>query len=171
MRTYKRNVPDINTSSDLNKSNKYLTQLNFKGIKEEENIYSIDQESLSDALNVYVDEENHLTSRPSLQNDLSTKDLPYVISAQIYGQHYSLIEVHDAGKYTVYVLETYRIVGTNNLTSIYNIYILPKGYDKTELPHNSHLKNLTDYHISIVDNYIICFNKDAFIDDSSGIKK
>ena len=24
MRTYKRNVPDINTSSDLNKSNKYL---------------------------------------------------------------------------------------------------------------------------------------------------
>ena len=170
MRTYKRNVPDINTSSDLNKSNKYLTQLNFKGIKEEENIYSIDQESLSDALNVYVDEENHLVSRPSLQNDLSTKDLPYVISAQIYGQHYSLIEVHDAGKYTVYVLETYRIIGTNNLTSIYNIYILPKGYDKTELPDNSRLKNLADYHISIVDNYIICFNKDAFIDDSSGIK-
>lgn len=170
MRTYKRNVPDINTSSDLNKSNKYLTQLNFKGIKEEENIYSIDQESLSDALNVYVDEENHLISRPSLQNDLSTKDLPYVISAQIYGQHYSLIEVLDAGKYTVYVLETYRIVGTNNLTSIYNIYILPKGYDKTELPDNSRLKNLADYHISIVDNYIICFNKDAFIEDSSGIK-
>lgn len=170
MRTYKRNVPDINTSSDLNKSNKYLTQLNFKGIKEEENIYSIDQESLSDALNVYVDEENHLVSRPSLQNDLSTKDLPYVISAQIYGQHYSLIEVLDAGKYTVYVLETYRIVGTNNLTSIYNIYILPKGYDKTELPDNSRLKNLADYHISIVDNYIICFNKDAFIEDSSGIK-
>lgn len=162
MQTYKRNVPDINTSSDLNKSNKYLTQLNFKGIKEDENLYSIDQESLSDALNVYVDEDSHAVSRPSLQNDLSTKDLPYPIIAQIYGQYNSLIEIRDAGKYMVYVLQTYKLTAITNTASIYNICVLPKGYDKTEFPANSQLKDLADYHISIIDNYIICFNKDAF---------
>lgn len=167
MRTYKRNVPDINTSSDLNKSNKYLTQLNFKGIKEEENIYSIDQESLSDALNVYVDEENHLVSRPSLQNDLSTKDLPYIIIAQTYGQYKSLIEVLDAGKYTVYVLQDTFGYGDGQIPPVYNICVLPKGYDKTEFPANSRLEDLADYHISIIDNYIICFNKDTLVNSGS----
>lgn len=167
MQTYKRSVPDINTSSTLNKTNKYLTQLNFKGIKEDENIYSIDQESLSDALNVYVDEDSHLVSRPSLQNDLSTKDLPYVIISRIYGQYESLIEVREAGKYIVYVLQETFAYYNGNLPQVYNIFVLPKGYDKATLPTNSRLEDLADYHISIVDNYIVCFNKDKLVNNGT----
>lgn len=167
MRTYKRNVPDINTSSDLNKSNKYLTQLNFKGIKEDENIYSIDQESLSDASNVYVDEENHLVSRPTLQNDLSTDDLPYPIIAQTYGQYNSLIDIIKAGKYNVYVFQDTFGYSNKEIPEIYNIIVLPDKYTEHNLPDNCELSSLADYHISIVDNYIICFNKDTLVNDGT----
>lgn len=163
MQTYKRNVPDINTSSDLNKSNKYLTQLNFKGIKEDENIYSIDQESLSDASNVYVDEDSHLVSRPSLQNDLSTKDLPYPIIAQTYAQYNSLIDIIKAGRYNVYVFQDTFGYSHKDIPEIYNIIVLPDKYTEKTLPDNYKLSSLADYHISIVDNYIICFNKDGLI--------
>lgn len=51
--------------NDLNQQ--YFNQLNFKGICDDENYITIDQETFADANNVYVDDDGLLKSRPSLK--------------------------------------------------------------------------------------------------------
>ena len=77
MRTFKRTVPDIKTS-DLKNFSKYFNQMQFKGILEDDNIYAIDQESFRDAKNIYVDSNERLVSRPTLQKEkLPENAVPY----------------------------------------------------------------------------------------------
>ena len=71
MRTIKRNIPDIDTR--LDNYSKYFNQMEFKGIIEDDNIYTIEQTSMQDAKNVYVNDEKRLSSRPTLQEDSQFK--------------------------------------------------------------------------------------------------
>lgn len=99
MRTMKRDIPSIDTSlTSYSKSLKYFNQMNFKGILEDENIYAIDQESFRDANNVYVNDDERLVSRPTLQED---KNVP----EGVIPEGYTLREIQRIGKGTLYISE------------------------------------------------------------------
>lgn len=63
MRTVKRNPMSVDTDSyDLNEQ--YFNFSEFKGINSNKNYVGIDQQSFEDAKNVYVDQNNQLSTRP-----------------------------------------------------------------------------------------------------------
>lgn len=137
MKTFNRIPNQINTSvSSYNKSVKYYNQLEWKGLVENKNIYDVDQNSQADAKNVYVDDHGSLASRPPLLGE----KLPI----EVLPEGNTLVEVKQYSGITVYVSKDdenkYTIVATKR-----NRYeVLP-------------LKP-TSYHLSNIDNFIICFN-------------
>lgn len=157
MKTYKRLPPEIDT--DLDNYNKYFNQMNFKGILEDDNIYAIDQESFRDAKNVYVDWNDRLVSRPTLQVD----KVPEYGIADAQGERYrawsenqTLLDIKRFGSNTVYVIQwkQYGIL----------IKVVPDNNDKITDANNASLTLIlsvsANYHIASIDHYIICFNDD-----------
>lgn len=143
MRTIKRTPGAIDV--DLRNTNKYFNHMNFKGIMKEDNTFVTDQESFTDALNVYVDTEKRLVSRPTLQ----VGDVPDIIITYLAFSSHKLIEINDkAGIGKIYVLQN---VSTNK----YFIEFIPNS-----LPYNSSysLPDIPDYNLAIINHYIICFN-------------
>ena len=68
MKTYLRRPYEVSTNtSSIKKATNYKNQMKFTGIKQDDNIYAIDQDSSRDAQNVYVDDNQRLSSRPSLK--------------------------------------------------------------------------------------------------------
>ena len=94
MKTFNRNPANIDTTGIKNYS-KYFNQMNFKGISEDDNIYAIDQETFRDANNVYVNSDNKLVSRPTLQKD----NLP----SEIDVYEYELEDIKYIGENKVYI--------------------------------------------------------------------
>lgn len=139
MRTIKRNVNPVNTSlSSYNKSIKYFNQLEWRGIVENKNIFDVDQLSQQDAKNVYVDTHGSLVSRkPLIEEELPTNILP---------NGYRLIDVITYGKVKIYVVKE---AGDDGLLIRVSAAIDNNVYT---------LSQLFEYHISTIDNYIICFN-------------
>lgn len=137
MRTFKRTVPDIKTS-DLKNYGKYFNQMQFKGILEDDNIYAIDQESFRDTKNVYVDWNDRLVSRPTLQKEkLPENAVPY---------QYELDDIINTGAGTIYISKS---------TTGSNYYLVALHTKDGQLKI---IQNITKYHISIIEHYIICFN-------------
>lgn len=134
MRTFNRTPLTIDTT--IKNLNKYSNQLKFNGIKLDNNIFDVDQESFTDTLNVYVNEQNTLVSREPLREvQLSSNVLP-VGSVLVDTQTYKNI--------TIYV--------SKNINNSYNII----AYDGITI------KNLgitpTSYKITTFENLIIAFN-------------
>jgi hypothetical protein len=119
MKTFKRNPVEIKTS-DLKNYGKYFNQMNFKGISEDDNIYAIDQETFRDANNVYVNSDNKLVSRPTLQKD----SLP----SEINVYQYELEDVKYIAENTIYINKSK--TGSN----AYYIVLVDKNGDTHLLP-------------------------------------
>lgn len=135
MRTIKRSTPEIDTSID--NYSKYLNQMTFKGILEDDNIYTVDQESFRDAQNVYVNSEQRLVSRPTLQRDN--------IPDGVIPLTYTLIDVINVSIGTVYISQS---SDENNLITVV--------FNNGETSYS--IQGISNYHISIIEHYIICFN-------------
>lgn len=136
MKTIKRVIPSIDTS--IANTNKYFNQLEFKGIVKDKNIFNLDQESFSDALNVYVNGDGQFVSRESLQKDISIPKDPAIY----FG--YELVDYKTIGKFKLLVRKapdnTYVILLYNENNEYYE------------------LNKITKYNIALIEHYIICFN-------------
>lgn len=92
MRTIKRNVSDLYGTIENNIET--FNQMEWDGIVEDKNPYTVSQNSLSIAENIYVNSNGHLTSRfPIKTNE--------VLSLNKYE---SIVEVKDAGDIRVFVI-------------------------------------------------------------------
>lgn len=136
MKTFNRTFPEIDT--DLTNTTKFFNQFEFKGIIEPSNIFAINENSFEDTKNVYVD-EGQLISRNSLQKDITVPEgiIPWVGWAE-------LVDVSIIGDSTIYITKT-----------VYN------GNFDIVLVNNDNLyriSGVTQYHISDIEHYIICFN-------------
>lgn len=148
MRTIKRNIPNIDTS--LDNYSKYFNQMEFKGIIEDDNIYTIEQTSMQDAKNVYVNDEKRLSSRPTLQEDSQFKTEVSEVYNLIKTFNYKLVEVKyvSSSVGTIYVLQA----PTDTYTAIIHLF------DKTITATNLTVEQMTKYHLSMIEHYVICFN-------------
>lgn len=135
MRTFKRNTADIDTTGIKNYS-KYFNQMNFKGILEDDNIYAIDQESFTTAKNVYLDDNDRLASRPTLQKD----NIPDEID--VY--QYDLEDVKYIGQNTIYinkskVTDRYYILLVDKDGNKHSIQPIPDYLIRVELEPNTYV--------------------------------
>ena len=67
MKTYNRNPLSFSTPSSSSLSENYFVHSNWKGISDNKNVLTVDEETFAVSNNVYVDEEGLLKSRPSLK--------------------------------------------------------------------------------------------------------
>lgn len=135
MGTFKRTPFEIDTS--VKNGSKYLNQMQFNGIVQNNNTYDVDQNSLTDALNVYVNDQNTLVSREPLVNDSIEIDYP-TASAQ-------LIDIKECNGVKVFVFK--------NSES----YIITAYKDGTSVT----LTGLSNYYLTIFNQYIICWNNNG----------
>lgn len=84
IKTYNRRPMSVATPSSSDVKEYYFNHYNFKGISDNKNILSVDQESFEDCLNVYVDEQGMLKSRPSIK---ATGDLSNIYDVWVLGQY------------------------------------------------------------------------------------
>lgn len=140
MKTIKRMPVNIKVSG-LSNMNKYFNQMQFNGIKEDDNIYAIDQMSLRDAKNVYIDDNLRLVSRPTLQYS----DLPPEIPA-----FSELVDIKDFGSGKVYI--------TKSVLNKYSVIIVPNTSVTPIAGATFIIEELTNYHIATIEHYVICFN-------------
>lgn len=135
MRTFKRNTAEIDTTGIKNYS-KYFNQMNFKGILEDDNIYAIDQESFTAAKNVYLDDNDRLASRPTLQKD----NIPDEID--VY--QYDLEDVKYIGQNTIYI-------NKSKVTDRYYILLVDKDGKKHSIQpvHDYNRKFVLDVDTSV----------------------
>ena len=154
MRTMKR-APAISDNSsyitNYNKSVSYFNQLDFKGIMEDDNIFTTDQESFKDSKNVYVNVDDQLVSRPTLQRDNLPNSLEVLLAAD-----YILVDIQDAGPGKIYVLKaTKNTTEYPNIAGTFTVAYIPDDNSTVITPM---LEHLNKYHISLINHYIICFN-------------
>ena len=132
MGTFKRTPFEIDTT--ISNGSKFLNQTQFTGIVQNNNSFDVDQNSFTDALNVYVNDQNTLVSREPLVNDSIEIAYP--------SETAELIDIKEANKVKVYVFkdnETYTITAYRDGTSI-------------------SLTGISNYQLSIFNQYIICWN-------------
>ena len=139
MITFKRSTPTIDTT--LANTSKYLNQMQFTGITEENNLFVTDQQSARDAVNVYTDIDGHFVSRPTLQKD---KTIDKTVNDLIENYNHKLVELYSIGIGKLYIT-----VNTNDLYSAIIVTEIGATYELSDLPK---------YHISIIEHYVICFN-------------
>lgn len=146
MATTKRPVARLNISEE--NVSKYLNQMTFKGIVQNNNPYDVDQQSLKDALNVYVDDNGTLISRPPIVvKPLPTayilvNDISYPTSILQTG--YTLVDMFETGEVLIYV-------GKN--VDLYDVIAVRKSTSTL-----ARFSNITVYHISAYEHYILLFN-------------
>ena len=143
MKTFNRAPANINTSGIKNYS-KYFNQMNFKGISEDDNIYAIDQETLRDANNVYVNDDNRLVSRPTLQKDSLPSEINvynydledvkyigqniiYVSKSKNYSSYFILLVDKDGNKHSIKDIDEYTTTIDLDSNSSIKITITPAG--------------------------------------------
>lgn len=66
-RTFNRPPLTVNTPSSSDVKQYFFNQYNWKGLNDDKNFLTVDQETFSDCNNVYVDADGVLKSRPSLK--------------------------------------------------------------------------------------------------------
>ena len=168
MKTILRTPYEVSTNTtSIRKATNYKNQMKFTGIKQDDNIYAIDQDSSRDAQNVYVDDNQRLSSRPALQSVA----LPEVAagSPAILELGDRLVDIQKFGSITVYVAQlttgskNYRIVAYNTEDKKTYVASFSIAVDNTPTTTN----RVENYHICSIDHYIICFNNiDAKIFDT-----
>lgn len=143
MKTIKRSIPEIDTN--LKNLSKYFNQMTWKGLMHNQNIFAVDQLSLQEAKNVYVDTEGSLISRYPLQQDTT-------LPSGVLPVGYSLIEIKPIAEENVYVSKSPE--GT--------YFVTIDGTPPTSI------EGFASYHLSTIDHYVICFNEvDAKVFDTN----
>ena len=66
-RTINRPITSVNTPSKSDVQNYFFTHANWKGLNNDKNFLTVDQETFSECKNVYMDSEGLLKSRPSVK--------------------------------------------------------------------------------------------------------
>ena len=103
MGTFKRTPFEIDTT--IGNRSKFLNQTQFTGIVQNNNSFDVDQNAFTDALNVYVNDQNTLVSREPLVIDNLEIDYP--------SETAELIDIKEANNVKVFVFkdnETYTII-------------------------------------------------------------
>ena len=174
MKTILRDPYEVSTNtSSIRKATNYKNQMKFTGIKQDDNIYAIDQDSSRDAQNVYVDDNQRLSSRPPLQKvDLPTnillgKSNNQNVTGSITPATYRLIDIKDFGSGKIYV-------SSSTLSTTPTYYIVAVLNETPTLNNNTTLvvDSVTNYHIALIEHYVICFNNvNAKILDTNNLSK
>lgn len=142
MGTIKRTPISIDT--DVDNYSKYWNTLSFNGINLDKNIFNVDQDSLADAENVYVDDDMSLISRepikPSAAHEVVDTDL------------YEIEDIKTMQDIIIYCCK-------HREKNTYTIFAIKKysdaAYDSKELG------SLPDYTITIFYQYLICWNSNG----------
>ena len=75
MKTINRRPKSVKELSYDNVDYKFFNHNNWKGVCDDKNYLSIDQETFADSNNVYIDDEEVLRSRPSIKK----KNITYTL--------------------------------------------------------------------------------------------
>lgn len=134
MKTIKRSIPDVDTS--LKNTSKYFNQMTWKGLMHNQNVFAVDQLSLQEAKNVYVDTEGSLISRYPLQKDTT-------LPSGVLPVGYCLVEILPIAEEAVYV--------SQSSDSTYSVTV-----DGTPVTTITGFKS---YHLSTIEHYVVCFNE------------
>jgi hypothetical protein len=137
MGTFKRTPFEIDTT--VRNGSKYLNQMQFTGIVQNNNTFDVDQNSLTDALNVYVNEQNTLVSREPLIKDNIEIDYP--------SETAQLIDIKECNGVKVFVFkddEEYIIIAYRNKD------------DSAEIISNK-------YYLCVHNQYILCFRTEGAV--------
>ena len=139
MGTFKRAPFEIDTS--IKNGSRYLNQMQFNGIIQNNNTYDVDQNSLTDALNVYVNEQNTLVSREPLIKDDMYRPYPTKTVDGKTEKYGTLIDIKECNGVKVFVFKD----GEK--------YIITAYKNNTEYK----VTNVTSYNITLFDKYIIAW--------------
>lgn len=134
MGTFKRTPFEIDTT--IKNGSRFLNQTQFSGIVQNNNSFEVDQNAFTDALNVYVNDQNTLVSREPLIVDT---DLPIQLET-----NEELINIKEINGVKVYVIKnesTYTIKAIKNNTTV----------DVTS----------SNYHLTTFNQYVICFREEG----------
>lgn len=99
-RTFNRRPLSVPTPSKNDVQDYFFTHSNFKGLSNDKNFLSADQETFSDCKNVYVSSDGLLKSRPAIINKIVT-------SSNGATKLENILDTWDFGKVKVYKTENY----------------------------------------------------------------
>ena len=147
---------DLPTSKQV--KNYFFNHYNWKGLNDDKNFLSIDQETFSDCNNVYVDAEGLLKSRPSLKLK--------VVTYTNTGETYTLANIVD-----VWTFDEVTVYKTRNNDIYYLTFISPKyenhiqkalQYDIENIDGSKTKATYSDVKLVVADRKIFVFSEHAF---------
>lgn len=136
-RTFNRNPLQVNTPSSNDVKNYFFNHCNWKGVNNDKNFLTVDQETFADAKNIYVDAEGLLRSRPSVKRKTMFFD--------------SAIDFWNFDDVDVYLNR-----GIGNIHTQYVLYFIKNGISKSKSVINDNIKLVK------IQNSIYCFTDDDF---------
>lgn len=149
-KTFNRAPITVQTPSSSDIKQYFFNQYNWKGLNDDKNVLTVDQETFSDCNNVYVDEEGLLKSRPSLKIKTITR--------KENGQEYTLSNIVDAWSFEdVMVYQT-------NVNDIYYLTFVNKNFENNvqvslEYIDDGVTKYYKDIKLIVADRKIFVFSE------------
>ena len=149
-KTFNRAPITVQTPSSSDIKQYFFNQYNWKGLNDDKNVLTVDQETFSDCNNVYVDEEGLLKSRPSLKIKTITR--------KENGQEYTLSNIVDAWSFEdVMVYQT-------NVNDIYYLTFVNKNFENNvqvslEYIDDGATKYYKDIKLIVADRKIFVFSE------------
>ena len=149
-KTFNRAPITVSTPSNSDIKQYFFNQYNWKGLNDDKNVLTVDQETFSDCNNVYVDEEGLLKSRPSLKIKTITR--------KENGQEYTLSNIVDAWSFEdVMVYQT-------NVNNIYYLTFVNKNFENNvqvplEYTDDGVTKYYKDVKLIVADRKIFVFSE------------
>ena len=149
-KTFNRAPITVSTPSNSDIKQYFFNQYNWKGLNDDKNVLTVDQETFSDCNNVYVDEEGLLKSRPSVKIKTITR--------KENGQEYTLSNIVDAWSFEdVMVYQT-------NVNNIYYLTFVNKNFENNvqvplEYTDDGVTKYYKDIKLIVADRKIFVFSE------------
>lgn len=149
-KTFNRAPITVSTPSGSDIKQYFFNQYNWKGLNDDKNVLTVDQETFSDCNNVYVDEEGLLKSRPSLKIKTITR--------KENGQEYTLSNIVNAWSFEdVMVYQT-------NVNDIYYLTFVNKNFENNvqvslEYTDDGVTKYYKDVKLIVADRKIFIFSE------------
>lgn len=147
---------DLPTSKQV--KNYFFNHYNWKGLNDDKNFLSVDQETFSDCNNIYVDTEGLLKSRPSLK----LKVVTYTNTGEIYTLA-NIIDVWTFDEVTVYKTYNNNIYYLTFISSKYDNHIQKAlQYEIENIDGSKTKANYADVKLVVADRKIFVFSEYAF---------
>lgn len=150
-KTFNRNPYSVNIPDSNDIKNYFFNHYNWKGLNDDKNFLSIDQETFSDCKNVYVDEEGLLKSRPS-------QKYKAIVYTDANSNEVALANIVDC-----WIFENVSVYKTENNGKYYLTFI-NKNFDKNlqvELVHNNNI-SYNKIKLIVADQKIFVFAENDF---------